>query len=89
MNKLLVKNRFHGTEHTFLVNDSDYSEFKDIGAIFAEVQLTEHQVRRADKVLCGMDCKCGGLWAAGEEIHRYEFGKKYSAGKWIFKKLED
>ena len=49
--KITITNTFHGTSVNLIVADGE------------AVTLSEHQVKRAEKELCGMaDCQCGALW---------------------------
>jgi hypothetical protein len=80
MKKITIRNKFHNTEATLVPSKIQEVEQGHEHVIFAT--LSDSQVRRADKVLCGMkDCKCGGIHAAGEQTN--------SAGtEWIFPVIE-
>ena len=83
MKKITVRNSFHDAEYTFHVHDEKVREFPDPLGNMIEVKLTANQVRAGHKALCGMDCTCGGLWRAGEQIET-SGPEKYCDSTWVF-----
>ena len=73
MKSIEIENKFHNTRYTLKVDDKNYSEVEEGNEHFAIVKLSDGQVKAADKALCGMDCACGGINAAGEQIGRKEW----------------
>jgi hypothetical protein len=70
MKKFTVYNKMHNTEYTFRVKKRDFSIIENAGPEpFCKIKLTNNQVKRAHKALCGMkNCCCGGINRAGEQI---------------------
>ena len=74
MKNVTIKNRFHNTEATLRVSDENFQEVEHGNEHLAFVKLSESQVKRADKTLCGMkDCMCGGINRAGQLVNRNEW----------------
>jgi hypothetical protein len=71
MEKFTVYNKIHNTEYTFRVKKRDFSIIKNAGPEpVCLIKLTDNQVKRANRELCGMsDCHCGGINRAGEQIN--------------------
>jgi hypothetical protein len=70
MKKFTVYNKMHNTEYTFNVAEKNFSILKNAGPeLVCLIKLTDNQVKRAHKALCGMkNCCCGGINRAGEQI---------------------
>jgi hypothetical protein len=70
MKKFTVYNKMHNTEYTFNVAEKNFSIINIGPELVCEVKLTDNQVKRANRKLCGMsDCHCGGINRAGEQIN--------------------
>lgn len=74
MRAITIKNKMHNTEHTFRIADENFSEEDSPLGNVARVILSDSQVERADRALCGMpDCSCGGINRCGDQIARNEW----------------
>lgn len=59
--KITINNTFHGTSVNLIVKNGD------------PVTITQTQVKRAEKELCGTGCKCGSMWSYNQaKIEDYE-----------------
>lgn len=58
--KVTLHNKFHGSSATVISRTEPVYHDTPFGQM-VEITLSEDQVRRADKKLCGMICSCGGI----------------------------
>ena len=58
--KLTITNTFHNSSVNVIIKENP-------------VTLSESQVKRVEKELCGMDCSCGSMWSSNHtEIEGHE-----------------
>jgi len=75
MEKITVRNNFHGTEITVRPKyDKEFGEY----------YLTDHQVKKCRRTLCSPDCDCGGeLGERGPQefiridLHQFDDGDRW------------
>lgn len=53
--KITITNTFHNSSVNMIIKGDS-------------VKLSQYQVKRAERELCGMDCSCGSMWSYAHTI---------------------